>query len=165
MITFDELFCGGYQYLVSPSGEYGNNVMCDCNSVGGVSVFANIRNSGPKTVKYIEMEVTPINAVGDEVFCTIGNGCTRKITFTGPLSPGCQSGRIQWENMWYNSTIKRMTVGPIEVTYMDGTKESVKFQRTDSRILNKEHFINNTLPGLIGIGMLVGVVIFIISLF
>ena len=165
MVTFDTIFPGGFQYLVTPSGSYGDYVMCDCNSAGGVSVFANLRNTGTKTIKYVDFEVTPYNSVHDPVFCTIGNGSTQSIRYTGPLAPGCTTGRLQWENLWYNSTIKGLKMGTVEVTYMDGTKEDIKFQRTDPSILNKEHFINNTLPGLIGIGMLVGVVIFIISLF
>lgn len=139
MVTFDELFTGGYQYRVSADGQSGGNVICDCNSAGGVSVFGALRNTGTKTIKYVILtSVTPMNQVGDPVWCSIGNGSEIQLTFTGPLGPGQKSGRIQWENMWYNPTIHHLKVGDVKVIYMDGTEETIPFQVTAADILEEE---------------------------
>lgn len=139
MVTFDELFTGGYQYRISADGQSGGDEICNYNSAGGVSAFGIIRNSGTKTVKYVILtSVTPINTVGDPVCCTITGRSETMLTFTGPLAPGEKTARIQWENLWYNRTIDHMRLGDIKVIYTDGTEETILYTKTDDAILRKE---------------------------
>lgn len=140
MITFDLLYCGGYQYLLSPNKTYGEDVLCDCDSAGGVSVYCKFRNLSDKTIKYVKfLRVTPRNSVDDPVSCTVTGCSTTSLTITGPIAPDAVTGKYTFENVWYNPTIKGLIIGDIEIIYMDGTSEIVKYTRTDKEIIDKEN--------------------------
>jgi len=90
------------------------------NSAGGVSCDVIWKNISSKTIKYIHFTVTPYNAVDDAVTCSIRGYSTTRIQDTGPFKPGKTYGYgTEWDNVWYNSTIKRMKIESVEVEYMN----------------------------------------------
>ena len=90
------------------------------NSVGGVNVEAMFKNQSDKAIKYLRITVTPYNAVMDPVSCQITGKSTARLQDVGPwVSGGVDYGL--WETVWYNSTIKYISLDSIEIEYMDGT--------------------------------------------
>lgn len=97
------------------------------NSVGGVDL--NIYFYDPmRTIKYITFWVTPINAVGDPVQCEVKGESQVKAQHTGPTETNTYSFAL-FENLWYNKTIKTVSIDKIEVEFMSGdllTSESIE---------------------------------------
>lgn len=115
--------------------SYGSDVESwhsgQANSAGGVSFQCSFKNTSTKTMKYINLDLHPINRVGDTVSCTISRRSTKGIQFTGPLEPGNTARSIQWENLWYNSTISDFVLECAEIEYMDGTRETIQANEID----------------------------------
>ena len=57
------------------------------NSVGGVSPSIYFCNNSSKVIKYITWYMTPYNAVGDAVRCTVSNRSQVQGKTTGPIAP------------------------------------------------------------------------------
>lgn len=94
------------------------------NSAGGVDVYITFINKSDKTFKYVSFEVTPYNAVSDEVFCSIGRTNPRRLKDTGPYKPGRGSnGAYYWSCIWYNYTIRSIKLNSVCIEYMDGTRK------------------------------------------
>ena len=110
------------------------------NSAGGVNVKIMFKNTSDKTIKYIYINCTPYNAVDDVVPCSIRGYKVLDLSITGPIEPN--TGNIpeymwkylgnldyngvylaEFENVWYNSTIKYAVVDKIEIVYMDNSRE------------------------------------------
>ena len=94
------------------------------NSAGGVGVSMVISNNSEKEVKYVYFDVTPINAVDDEVICEVSRKSHATLQITGPLKAWAVQ-TPSWDCVWYNSTIKNLSLYSVEVIYMDGTKETL----------------------------------------
>lgn len=89
------------------------------NSAGGVDFGFRISNVSSDTFDYVTVEVTPYNAVGDQVASSVGNESTQRLTATGPFAPG-ESKRVVAENAWYNGNIVSANVTAIEVELSSG---------------------------------------------
>lgn len=90
------------------------------NSAGGVSCDIIWKNISNQTIKYIIFTVTPYNAVEDPVESEIGRESTRSVRGTGPFKPGKTYGYgTEWDNLWYNSTIKKMKIESVDVEFMN----------------------------------------------
>lgn len=97
------------------------------NSAGGVDLYIVWKNMSDKTIKYVDFEAVPINAVGDVVSCEIRMSSTFYGQETGPYKKGQgNSGAYLWENAWYNPSITSAQIRGIEVTYMDGSSVTLK---------------------------------------
>jgi hypothetical protein len=91
------------------------------NSAGGVEPFALLSNPDKKTtIKYVRMEVSAYNAVGDQVGSRIGGGRIKRISFTGPLRYEDGVVRADWEPVWYNSTVTCVKIQSVSVELMSG---------------------------------------------
>lgn len=97
------------------------------NSAGGVDVFIGFTNNSDKTIKYIYFEVTPYNAVGDEVYSQIGNESTVLLQDTGPYQKGegLSGTYYYWQNMWYTWDISSIVLDKIEIEYTDGSTKTI----------------------------------------
>jgi Bacterial SH3 domain len=91
------------------------------NSAGGVDVHVALEVTNEKTVKYISLEVTPFNAVGDRVSSTGPTNPIGRLRYTGPIGKADGLESATWENVWYNPTIACVRVDQIRVEYMDGS--------------------------------------------
>ena len=105
------------------------------NSAGGVDFNIIWQNKSNKTVKYATFEVTPYNAVGDIVQCTIRNSSTFRGQVTGPIKKNKWNGYgATWSNAWYNYTIKNIKITGVDIDYVDGTSETL--YSSDIRYVN-----------------------------
>ncbi|BBI31902.1 hypothetical protein [Cohnella abietis] len=96
------------------------------NSADGVDLYIHWTNKSNKTIKYIYFDVVPINAVGDIVSSDIGGRSTFRAKDTGPIKSGVSFGsEYYWENAWYNSTIKKVQLQQIDITYMDDSSDTI----------------------------------------
>jgi hypothetical protein len=95
---------------------------------GGVDAHINFVNTSSRTLKYVILEATPYNRVGDIAASEIGRKTTARLEGTGPYAPGRGNfglfGNPYWTNVWYNHTIRCIEVNSVEVVYMDGSRES-----------------------------------------
>lgn len=108
------------------------------DSAGGVSVEAEIINIKGKTIKYADVYVTAINAVGDPVECSIRREATRCVRFTGPLNAG-ENTTGTFENAWYNHSISSAAVDHVIVEYMDGSKEKYCYATNPTNDQNQKY--------------------------
>ena len=94
------------------------------NSVGSVGLLFDIQNTSSKIIKYAYFYFVPYNAVNDVVGSTIDEEAEKCASFTGPLEPN-QLHQCVFEDVWYNSTIKRAVLTKVKIQYIDGTEETV----------------------------------------
>jgi hypothetical protein len=91
------------------------------NSAGGVEPFAVLVNPDSKSpIKYVRIQTTLYNAVGDVIGSSIGGKTTANLSFTGPLSFEDGKRSIEWEPVWYNSTGECIKIDAIQVTFISG---------------------------------------------
>jgi hypothetical protein len=95
------------------------------NSAGGVELFAMIVNANKSSaIKYLDIQATLYNAVGDTIPSEFGRGPTRTIRFTGPLKYDDENVYSHWGPIWYNSTGSCVKIQAISVEFMDRKKRS-----------------------------------------
>ncbi len=94
----------------------------DINSANGVSFRIEWAHLIPdKTVKYVDFYVTPFNAVGDVVNCELRGNRQFKGRVTGPISFHYGTESSEWENAWYNNTVRCIRLDQVNVYYTDGS--------------------------------------------
>lgn len=95
------------------------------NSAGGVEPYFLFVNPDESTrIKYINLRLTPYNAVGDTIASSIGGKRTASLRFTGPLSHSDGESRSGWEPVWYNATADCLKLESIGITFMNGKQIS-----------------------------------------
>lgn len=92
------------------------------DQVGHIGTEILVQNLAGKTIKYITVYLAPMNAVGDQVACTVGGHSVYGIEITGPLNVG-EKWEGYSEGMWYNNSIVDAKIDRVHVIYMDGTEE------------------------------------------
>lgn len=90
--------------------------------VGHIGAEIIIRHLAGKPIKYIVVYLTPYNAVGDEMFCSVEGHSTYGIEVTGPIPVG-HTWQGYSDGIWYNGTIVTAKVAYATVEYLDGSKE------------------------------------------
>ena len=83
------------------------------------------RNLTNKTVKYLELTTEGLNAVKDPI-----KDGVRTVTGVGPISP-FGSGSIEFEHVWWTTLVKYHKIKSVTITYMDGTKKTIKQPEID----------------------------------
>ncbi len=73
-------------FAAKPSVEL-MDVYFSVNSANGVTPTVCFRNNSSKTIKYVTFTLVPINAVGDNVACTIRGYSSVKARVVGPIYP------------------------------------------------------------------------------
>ncbi|MDO8768791.1 MAG: hypothetical protein Q7K57_08815 [Burkholderiaceae bacterium] len=97
----------------------------EVNSAGGVVPMAVFINPNKKSaIKYIHMQVTMYNAVGDVIRSSIGGLSTAHLKFTGPLGADERTSNVTWKPIWYNSTADCLKIQSIDIEFMNGTRRS-----------------------------------------
>jgi hypothetical protein len=95
------------------------------NSAGGVEPYIVLFNPNPNTaIKYVTVDLSLFNAVGDRVMSTIGRESIASLRFTGPLAHADGEKQTYWRPVWYNSTGHCIRVESVAVTFMDGKTRS-----------------------------------------
>lgn len=115
----------GHMQIV-PSILGATEVMMDNpdNFVGGIDIRVIFTNNTSKIIKYVTFTFGAVNAVGDDVNCTVRHSCISNGQFTGPLNPSATSPEsLVFRNMFYNASIKKIVIHKAIIEYMDGTME------------------------------------------
>lgn len=106
-------------YFIEDFGVY------DPNSAGGVEPYVEIVNPNKQSaLKYLRVQMTLYNEVGDVVRSTIGGQSTAWISFTGPLTADEGAYKAKWDPVWYNKTGYCVKIQAITVEFMNGKKLS-----------------------------------------
>lgn len=93
--------------------------------VGGVEWNFRIRNNTNKQIKYVTLKWSCYNAVGDQVYDSIGWDPYVSVRFTGPLNAYATTDTKRNMTKFYNNTVSTYKMNKIVVEYMDGTTEEV----------------------------------------
>ncbi|MBE6797031.1 MAG: hypothetical protein E7531_01655 [Ruminococcaceae bacterium] len=93
--------------------------------VGGVEWNFRIRNNTDKQIKYVTLKWSCYNAVGDQVYDSIGWDPYVSVKFTGPLNAHATTDTKRNMTKFYNNTVSTYKMNKIVVEYMDGTTEEV----------------------------------------
>lgn len=88
-----------------------------------VGIEFSIVNYSKKTIKYIELTTTALNAVGDPI-------STKSVRGIGPIYPG-EKGEYDFENVWYSKIVSSHRPKSIVITYMDNSKTTIKANDID----------------------------------
>lgn len=91
------------------------------NSAGGVEPYVVVIN--PKktsAVKYIQMDITLYNNVGDIVTDEITGRSRGRILYTGPLNYESGEYHAGWKPVWYNYSGACIKINSIQVTHLNG---------------------------------------------
>jgi hypothetical protein len=92
------------------------------NSVGGVGFHLVLLNTSDAIIKYFDLTVTGINAVGDVVVGQTTGLTGHRLRITGPIAP-MAADQGSWDVVLYNSSVKCIQIETAIVTFMDGSEE------------------------------------------
>lgn len=117
------------------------------DQVGHIGAEIKLRNVAGRTIKYIDVYLTPFNSVGDAVSCTVKGHSTYGISITGPILVGNEwAGTC--DGMWYNNTIVSAKVDHVDVTYEDDSMERyTASELTDETYENAANSSNSSSSG------------------
>lgn len=92
------------------------------NSAGGVEPYAKFVNPNPREdIKYIDLQISMFNAVGDVVYSEIGSRATRAVRMVGPLGSDHGERSSQWKPIWYNHSAACLQIESVRVEFMNKT--------------------------------------------
>lgn len=112
------------------------------NSAGGVDVkFGGINPSTGNTIKYLRIDISSFNSVGELEPGTISNSSSATLRKVGPIYADGVEFWDTWRNVFYNSTIVCVKINHIEIEYMDGSEEV--FELEGLRGILHEEFENS----------------------
>lgn len=100
-------------------------------STGSSSTTASLyfKNLSERTIKYITMNVSAYNGVGDPVDFSDGEGNQRSIRFTGPFEPGPNSVGSNYEESiegpWYDADLSYIHLDSVDIIYMDAADDEI----------------------------------------
>lgn len=64
--------------------------------------------------------------MGDAVSCSIRHSTQGSVLYTGPLEPDVETKSLTAAGrLWYNRSIDKVVLDKAEITYMDGTTETL----------------------------------------
>ena len=94
---------------------------------GDTSIHFWLKNRSEKVIKYVDLYFTAVNGVGDVVISRNGGDSpVRSCQVTGPIQPN-KSEFIIFRDVFWNTSIKSVKIVDIEVQYMDGSIEHIKW--------------------------------------
>lgn len=86
-------------------------------------------NCSERTIKYITMNVSAYNGVGDPVEFNDGEGNQRSVRFTGPFAPGPNGHGTNYEESfecpWYDADLSYITLDSVDIIYMDSAEDEI----------------------------------------
>lgn len=139
----------GLQIKKLKQGHYGymNDVYgfwTGANSAGGFSVMLDFRYTGSKTIKYAYFKLYPVNSVHDIVADTISGATLANCKVNGFIYPN-KWRHVYLENIWYNSSIRYVSLKEVVLQFTDGTEETIP--RSSIEILNGGCYVATAVYG------------------
>lgn len=118
-----------YKFTVSSKSS---NVLEDAyfcmNSVGGLEPTIFIANNSGKKIKYIYVNVSFYNAVGDKLRNDIGGYTTSKLKITGYINIW-ENKQYDWDPVFYEYSARKMKVETMTIEYSDGSKKTINVNK------------------------------------
>ena len=109
------------------------------NSAGGIDVELVFINLSEQKLKYVFFDLIPYNAVDDVVADTITKKAKATLKVTGPVKSNEKQPAVRtYDNVWWNSEIRKAKVTGIRVTFMDDT--SISYDETQSQEMCKSFY-------------------------
>lgn len=96
------------------------------DSVGGVGVYQEFINPGKKVFKYVLTDYTAQDQVLESVRSDIGGRIDAGTKAIGPYPFGTSSGYKRFDALWYNGSIKCVTLKKVTIVYMDDTSTIIQ---------------------------------------
>lgn len=121
------------------------------STTGAVSVQGRLANTKDRTIQSAVVYFVPYNAMNDPVSCTITNIRECELRIAGPIRPG-ESQLFIGKDLWYNHTIESAKATRIDITYTDGSTETVReneFKTQTLKQANAENGSKGCLPILL----------------
>lgn len=96
------------------------------NKDGEVTALAQVFNTSGNVYKYVDIEITAYNRVGDPV--TSGDGASHrvKLRYTGPLPPRRTAGITRWPRTWYAVPVACLTIERVHITNIDESSLAIE---------------------------------------
>ena len=111
--------------ITQPSPVSILNMKYDVDFVGGVEWTFKIRNNTDKQIKYVTLQWSCYNGVGDLIKDDIDGKSYVRLRYTGPLDANSTTGNQHNTTKFYNNTLKSISFTEVMVEYMDGTTETI----------------------------------------
>lgn len=96
------------------------------NSVGGAGVYQQFINPSHKVFKYVRTYYTAQDRVLETVKSEVGGKVVAGTKAIGPYSFGAITDYLNFGPLWYNGSIKCVTITRVEITYMDDTSTVIE---------------------------------------
>ena len=116
MTDFGHMEAGGVKKRLV-SGQPG-----DPNSV---AVMLDFKNDSCKTIEAIVFFFLPYDAVNHIVSSGQRKPEEARLRFIGAIQPNEIKRQVYWENVWYSQEIVQVKLMHIDITYTDGSMESL----------------------------------------
>lgn len=95
------------------------------NTANGVDVVFTVFNLSKKTIKYVHIDIQPVNAVGDIVADELRGNKVATGKMTGPI-PTIEKKDGLFEAIVYHPGVKCLKISSVKVDYMDGSTMNLK---------------------------------------
>ncbi len=129
-------------------GGYGWEWAEGTNRSGKTGLEFKYCNGTGKTIKYIIFTCIPYNSVNDVVSCEVTGDVVMRFQVTGPIGYGSVWLYTQFEDGWYNPTIKSAKITKVEIQYMDGSAETLSEEQLAANMRIEEQEYQKQLPQL-----------------
>ena len=96
------------------------------DSVAGVGVYQQFINPSQKVFKYVLTDYTAQDRVLETVRSEIGGRTESRTRSIGPYPFGSVSEYQRFDALWYNGSIKCVTVKRVTIVYMDDTSITIE---------------------------------------
>ncbi|MFX3631960.1 MAG: hypothetical protein ACE3L7_07755 [Candidatus Pristimantibacillus sp.] len=100
------------------------------NSADGITLTWYVNNLSGKKINYYTVKVSTFNAVGDPSYDQHSGKSTFSLKYVGPIEPDEELGVF---NLFtYQGALDSITIDEVDLEYADGTKETVRYDRSTS---------------------------------
>lgn len=98
---------------------------CGPDGTGSIGVEFSFRNDSDKSIRTATFVFVPKDASGQIVSCTKTGYSEFAARYTGLLTSGSVAPTMYVEHCWVNAAIVEAEVSRVEITYADGSRESL----------------------------------------
>nr|WP_326165726.1 hypothetical protein [uncultured Oscillibacter sp.] len=96
------------------------------DSTWSVAVMLDFQNDSEKTIQSAAFSFLPYGASGCTASCEAGGRPEARLRLTGAIEPNEIRRQVYWENVWRSRGISHVKLVKIEITYTDGSMETLR---------------------------------------
>ena len=90
-----------------------------------VAVMLDFKNDNPKAIEAVIFVFLPYDAVNRIVSSGARKQPETRLRFVGVIQPNEIKRHVYWENVWYSQEIVQVKLMKVDITYADGSMESL----------------------------------------